>query len=181
MFKRLIKSPSIESYSLKDTQFKCGTTDEAGNFLGLHYRFADISNAEQLMEIIPEEYRRHFGLSVMEINTQVPPHTDSGIKVVINFYYETDGGSTTFYRLKTSSPKLRQIENQHDGGYIYDLDDLEFVGEFSAKPGDAYILDVTYPHAVTPRSTKKRVAVQMATADFTYDQVLLMLKYTRSL
>jgi hypothetical protein len=181
MFKRLVKSPCVESYSLKDTQFKCGTTDDAGNFLGLHYRFADISNADKLLEIIPEEYRKSFCLSVMEINTTVPPHTDSGIKVVINFYYDTDGGFTRFYRLKTDKPTLHQIENQHDGGFIFDLDDLEFAGEFSAKPGDAWILDVTYPHSVTPRTDKKRVAVQMATADFTYDQVLLMLKHTRSI
>jgi hypothetical protein len=174
MFKKLALPIQVEKYTLKDTQFKCGDTVD-GQFKGLHYSFADIANADELMAVIPEQYRKDFCLSIVEINTNVPAHTDSGIKAVINFYIKTDGCATRFFTPKADA-RTYQIENQHDGGRIYDEADLEEAGSFIAQDDDAWLLDVTMPHAVKPNSDQVRIAAQIATNSYNYNQVLNMLE-----
>jgi hypothetical protein len=175
MFKKLSLPIQVQNRTYKGTQFKCGN-EEDGVFRGLHYHYADIENADELLAVLPERYRQNFCLSIVEINTNVPPHTDSGIKAAINFYIQTDGCTTRFFKSKTTAPRTHRIANQHEGGFIFNEEDLIEVGCFCAREDEAWLLDVTKPHAVKPLSDKVRIAAQLATADFTFDEVKKMLE-----
>jgi len=180
MFKKLALPIQVQNRTYTGTQFKCGNVED-GVFRGLHYHYADIENADELLAVIPEQYRKDFCLSIVEINTNVPPHTDSGIKAAINFYIQTDGCTTRFFRAKTDNPKTYTIENQHEEGRIYEEEDLYEVGCFCASEEEAWLIDVTIPHAVKPQTDKVRIAAQLATASHSYDQVLKMLESTHVL
>jgi len=126
---------------------------------------------------LPLRYRPDFHLAVMDINNAVPPHTDSEIKCTINFYVETEPCITKFYRSE-GEPIPRQIENQTTG-YIYEKSNLVCTGEFVAKAGEAYLLDVTKIHSVDPLyDLKKRTAITLCTDKYDYDQVSEMLYET---
>jgi hypothetical protein len=172
MFRKLALPIQVQKHTYTGSQFKCGNVED-GVFKGLHYHHADIENADELLAVIPAQYRMNFCLSIVEINTNVPPHTDSGIKAAINFYMQTDGCSTRFFKPK-ANPRTYQIENQHDGGRIYDEADLDEVGSFIAQDDDAWLIDVTMPHAVNPGGV--RIAAQIATNSYDYNQVLKMLE-----
>ena len=58
----------------------------------------------------------------MTIDCGIPPHTDSDIKVTINFYIRTDNCRTVYYKLLSDNPKKYQIENQTNG-FIFDKND----------------------------------------------------------
>lgn len=173
MFKKLALPVQVQNRTYTGTQFKCGETTD-GVFKGLHYHFADIENADELMAVIPEKHRKDFCLSIVEINTNVPPHTDSGIKAAINFYIQTDGCSTRFFKPKNTAPRTHRIEHQHDGGFIFDEADLDEVGSFVAQDDEAWLIDVTKPHAVNPGGL--RIAAQIATNSYDFNQVLSMLE-----
>ena len=175
MYRKLAFPIQVQNHVYTGTQFKCGDTED-GVFKGLHYHFADIENADELLAVIPEQYRKDFCLSIVEINTNVPPHTDSGIKAAINFYIKTDGCSTRFFVPASDNPKTYQIENQHEEGRIYEEADLKEVGSFCAQEDEAWLLDVTIPHSVKPKTDQVRIAAQLATNSYDYNQVLSMLE-----
>lgn len=136
----------VGDYSKIGTKNQYGMNTPVG-FVGIQYSYIDLSNSEDLLNIIPEEYRNDCTLSVMDLNYQIPPHTDSDIEAIINFYIKTSNCKTQFYKFKTDQVKTHQITNQTDG-FIFDPNDLEETGSFVAEDGDAYLLDVSQPHAV---------------------------------
>ena len=174
-FKKLKSSFFPKHYDILNSRIKFGETinDE---FRGIEY--FDISfDTKNLLKVIPSNYRQDFCVTLMKINTEVPPHTDSGIKVTLNYYYETGDCVTTFYKFKDASKKY-QIENQTDG-FIYDEKYLEETGAFQAKPYEAWILDVSQPHSV--KGVGNRVAISLATNTYSYEQVCNMLIETGNL
>lgn len=173
MFRKLKYNYTVGEYNIKDTQMSFGETID-DKFFGIKYCYADVKN-NILDSILPKEYHKFFFMTIMQINREIPPHTDSGIKSTINFYIKTDDCLTQFYKFNTDKPKTKQVENQSDG-YIFDLDDLIPTESFIAKPNEGWVLDVTKPHSVIPQSEfKERLAVAFS-SELEYDVVCDILK-----
>ena len=140
-------------------------------FHGIWYNEIDKEKECPLKGIIPEEFQDAFVMQLMQVNSFIPPHTDSDTLAVINFYIETDECITQFYEIKDNA-KPFQLDNQTNG-YLYDLNDLELGPSFNAKPGDIYILDVTNVHSVIPIDERKikRKALCLASRFLDFNQV----------
>ena len=150
-------------------------------FKGINYCKVRIPIMNDVYKVIPERFRKHFGLNLMRINSHVPAHTDSYIKTCINFYVLTENCITYFHEPIVDNPRKYQIPNQKDG-YMFNEDDLIKVGNFIAKPNEAWILDVTKPHSVVPQSIiKERRAFTLATKHFTFNEVCDMMRETGNL
>ena len=150
-----------------------------GEFKGIEYLLID-AVAEDLWQVIPLAHRDNFFMTKMQVNTAIPPHTDSGIQTTINFYIRTDNCLTQFYRCKTDRPSTRQVGNQTDG-YIFDVNDLDATDAFVAEPNTAWLLDVTKPHAVIPQGKfTERVAIVLS-SKLPYSQVVELLQTTGKL
>lgn len=161
LFCKLNRNFIIDDYEIGGVQQQFG--QENGNeFIGIRYSNVEFKTKNDLMNIIPRPYHRCFFMTIMQINTIIPPHTDSGIKTSINFYIKTDDCVTQFYKFKNSNPHKRQIENQTDG-YIFKDEDLVETDSFMAKPTEAWVLNVSEPHAVIPKfEFKNRLAIALS-------------------
>lgn len=129
-----------------------------------------------LKQIIPEEHRNSFVLELLQANTFIPPHTDSNVKCVINFYLNTHNCVTQFYELKEGA-KGFQIENQTDG-MLYPREEVVETESFKAEPGDVYLLNVKKPHAVFPPTLEEsflRFAFCLGSLELNYEEVKQLL------
>jgi hypothetical protein len=168
MFRKLAHTYSNLNYRQGKKQISYGDV--------ISYFDAELT-AGGVFYVLPLRYRPDFHLAVMDITDAVPPHTDSEINCTINFYVETEPCVTKFYRSEGNSVTLK-IPDQTNGR-IYDKDNLVCTGEFMAKSGDAYLLDVTKIHAVQPLfGLNKRTAITLCTDKYDYDQVSEMLYET---
>lgn len=113
-------------------------------FVGINYSMVATPDTELVYSVIPESYRKDFYLALMEVNTFIPPHVDTGVLSTINFYIKSDGCTTQFYDFKPTADKS-QVDTK---GYVYDIKDLDEVDAFVAQDGDAFLLDTTKVHAV---------------------------------
>ena len=138
----------------------------------ISYSDVDEINVE-LFNVIPEKYRPAFSLSIMEILGAVPPHTDSDVKTVVNFYLESGDYRTIFFGGRTES---YQVKNQTDGE-VFERDGLVELGSFVAKNGDVYCLDVDSIHAVDAlhEDAGNRTAICLSTETYNFEQVCSML------
>lgn len=144
---------------------------------GIDYKKIWSPEQDTLLDVIPERYRADFHLTIMKINTRIPPHTDTEIVTTINFYIDTDNCRTVFYRAKPNA-RTFQIANQTDG-YIFNEEDLEELDSFVAEPTEAWVLDVKQVHSVEPQGELKlRRAVTLGTRDHNYEAVCEMLRET---
>lgn len=146
---------------------------------GIAYHHADFDNFN-MFDIVPEKYKDCFTVTLMRINCAIPPHTDSGIKSTINIYIDTEDCVTQFYKFKTVAPDTQQVANQTDG-FIFDERDLEKTNSFVAKPTQAWLLDVSQPHAVIPPDQfNERTAVAISST-LAYNVVQDILRETGNL
>jgi hypothetical protein len=181
MFVKLKHPFSTPKFKTLDSHMRYGEVVD-GVFMGIEYFKVDVNQqeVENLLNIIPKSYQKDFCLTLMKVNTRVPPHTDSGINVTLNYYVETGNCVTNFYRFK-DTPQSYQIQNQTDG-HIYSEDSVELVESFRAQSGEVYLLDVTKPHSVEPDlNFSMRTAFSLATNTYTFDEVSEMLKQTGNL
>jgi hypothetical protein len=125
-------------------------------FVGISYSMVATPDAARAFEVVPERYRKHFYLALMEINTFIPPHIDTGVLATINFYIKPDGCTTQFYRFKDPE----NVTRVGTKGYVYDLSELEDTVHFTAEKDSVYLLDTTVPHAVWDMGDEVR-GVQM--------------------
>jgi hypothetical protein len=109
----------------------------------------------------------------MKIVGEVPPHTDSDVKTVVNFYIQPNNYKTVFFG--GDSPTY-QVPNQTNGQVFY-RENLVELDSFVAKNGEAFCLDVTTPHALDSLDDvpKERIALCLSTHDYDFDQVCNML------
>ena len=177
-FQQLKHSFATPDYTIFGSQMRYGETVN-GEFKGIEYLLID-TVAEELWQVIPEDQRDNFFMTMMQVNTAIPPHTDSGIQSTINFYIRTDNCLTQFYRVKTDSPRIKQVDNQTDG-HIFDLEDLEPTESFIAEPGTAWLLDITKPHAVIPLGEFSERQAIVLSSKLPYSQVAALLKITGKL
>ena len=179
MFHKLLHKFNPEPFDITGSRIRFGEQVE-GQFKGIEYFNINHSNTDSLFSVVPNKYRENFCLTLMRINTIIPPHTDTGILVTINFYIETSNCITQFYKFK-DEPKKYQIENQKEG-FIFDENDLEPAGGFIAEQYDAWVLNVSQPHSVKPLGNiTERLGLSLATNTYSYDDVCNMLYETGNL
>jgi hypothetical protein len=119
-----------------------------------------IKNENYLNEILSKKIS--FGIQprtcLIEVSDHISnPHIDGVDKVSLNYYLNTGGAITSFYKEKneTISP-IGTVMSENLEGISFDIgvkdwrhEDLLMVDQFTAKNGDAYILDVDVIHDVT--------------------------------
>jgi hypothetical protein len=179
MFQKLYNDVVIDNYSPLEETISYGHEVD-GQFRGISYSFVHL-NSRKLYDLVPMKYWSNFYTQLMHINTQIPPHTDSGIKFTINCYIKTDNCLTQFYKLNSNNPKITKLPMQTTGR-IYDEADLIKTDSFIAKPNEVWVLDVSQPHAVFPLGEfKERVAITLSSMIYNYDDVCNMLHETGNL
>lgn len=143
-----------------------------GKFMGINYSKAFVLFSNALNDVIPRFAFDAAEKTLMTINREVPPHTDSNIKCVINVYLRTSNCLTQFYTFKGDQQSF-QIENQTDG-MIFKTECLEPADSFVAKAGDVYLLNVKQPHAVKAQrpGSIDRQALCLQSRTATYQEVL---------
>jgi len=141
------------------------------NFYGIRYNSLQSQELCLLDKILPKNFLNDFSIELMQVNCLIPPHTDSNVECVVNFYVKTENCITQFYDIKPDANSFK-IANQTNG-CMYNLDDLIPGPSFIAMPGDVYILDVTKPHSVTPLTTDpiNRFAFCASSAKLSYKEI----------
>ncbi|NDB28108.1 hypothetical protein EB169_07485 [archaeon] len=176
-FRKLNKQFLIGSYTKSGRKIEYGMDTPYG-FAGIKYSYIKTQDENELLKVIPESYRDNCTLSLMELNYKIPPHTDSNIEAIVNFYIKTDRCVTQFYYPQENAPTM-QIDNQTDGA-IFHEGYLRKSVRFMAHPGDAYLLDVSKPHSVFPMEPglpdRKAICLQILYKSF--DEAVEMLKET---
>ncbi|NBP55095.1 hypothetical protein EBU71_00895 [bacterium] len=145
---------------------------------GIDYKKIWSPEPEVMYNILPKNVWEDFHLTIMTINREIPPHTDSDISTTINFYIETDNCKTVYYEPIVNDLESFQIENQTDG-FIYKKEQLKEIASFVAKPMEVWLLNVKKIHSV--ESDKKepfRKAVTLGTKKYNFEEVIDMLKVT---
>ena len=128
---------------------------------------------QELWNLVPSMYRRDFQISLMSINRDILPHTDSNVRTVINFYLKAGGYVTSFCE-PLARAKSFQLPTQTNG-VVYDFNDVSANESFVAEDGDLYVLDVTKLHCV--HSGKgDRVAINLGTPLPYNDVIEMMIK-----
>ena len=74
----------------------------------------------------------------------LPPHVDRGRRAAINVYLKCAGETTEFYDADETTRTLSPA------------------GSFTAKPGEAWLVDVSKPHAVRMREANERVGLSLS-------------------
>lgn len=146
------------------------------NTKGIDYKKIWSPDSKEIYSVIPERYWEDFHLTIMTINTAIPPHTDTEIITTINFYIKTDNCRTIFFEPIVEDPRKFQIKNQTDG-YIFNEEDLKEVSSFTAKDNEIWVLDVKKIHSVVGEPTLRK-AITLGTRVHNYESVYEMLKET---
>jgi hypothetical protein len=166
MFKKLYTGTAMD-FAVLDTQIEFDLDAEQRKI-----RYSNVSSA-YLDRFIASlgVYGKHFYTSYVDIEADVPPHTDIVDSVSLNFYIETGGYRTVFYESNDSCEK--SVYADHGDGHVYKVEDLTELGSFIAEPGDVYLLNGKVIHGVSSLSAVKhpRKFLQLSTNDLSYDQV----------
>ena len=79
-----------------------------------------------------------------------------------------------------SNSKSIKVDNQTNGA-VYNPDELDEIDSFTAKPYEAWILNVKKPHSVTSPSNGIRSAYCIQTSHFSYNDLKKMIKRFKKL
>lgn len=183
MFAKLNKKFKIDQYETVSEHIRHGKTiDEI--FYGLIYHKVQTTNSE-IFDVLPKRYQKDFHLLSMTINNLVGPHTDTGVCTVLNFYIQPENARTIFYKC-TDESKVQTGMLGNNGrifrGKVYPPGILDEAESFVAEQDDAYLLDVSQPHAVVALETNSiRKALSLHTSVHPFADVLDMLRETKFL
>jgi len=180
MFYKLKNNVVIDNYEPLEETISYGQEVD-GHFKGISYHFVKVNQADKLFSLIPKRYHGNFYTQLMQINTDIPPHTDSGISFTINHYIETQNCLTQFYNINSNNPMVTKLTMQTTGR-IYRGEDLTPTDSFVAQSGETWILDVSKPHSVKPLSKfDKRLAITLSSMKYNFNDVCNMLRETGNL
>lgn len=185
-FVKLTHNLNISDYVVNDTFVSYGFIHDT-IFKGITYSKTNTSFKSKIFSLIPEEYQHYYNISVMKINSNIPPHIDRTTTASINCYIKTGNCTTHFYKRKSEitepeTPAWNSGTVQQ--GRIFSLNDLDEVDKFYANPGDIYLLDVSKPHLVkSPPDVVyvDRVAICLQTDKFNFNETMKLLKATENL
>jgi hypothetical protein len=165
-----IDSAKYTNFEMLGTQYICAGTLSK-------YSHVDIDSSI----IIPEQFQQRFFLTHLAMHGRIVPHVDQGIRCKINIYLSENTATTRFYTGAVKEmPKDCSgcnIEKFTSGECACSLksDNLTLVEEFTAHPGDIYLLDTTAIHSVEELSADNPRFVLTLSTDMTYAQVYSML------
>jgi hypothetical protein len=161
--------------------------DIDGQFKGISYCVVEGDVISQVMNVIPERYRKNFAVAYMRINNSIPAHTDNRILSSLNFYIKPSNCVTQFYKVKPGNV----VKYKHpsttpnyvaENGLAFKEQDLDTTESFIAETNDVWLLDVTKPHAVKALSEPTdRVAITLSSLIYDYNLVCKMLAETGNL
>lgn len=172
MFSRLNITHNLPLNPAGDLLYRFGEEVD-GEFQGICYLGVDTATQTRLMDFLPKEIQHKFFASLMVINRpEIPAHTDNEILVTINFYVQTAEALTRFHEFKSETElAVIKLDNQSDGA-IYAPECLNTVGEFQARAGEVWILDVKKPHSVSCGTTDIRIAYCLQSTILNYEDVI---------
>ncbi len=179
-YRKLNRKFTIEHYAKKGKKIEYGMDTPMG-FMGIQYSYVHTTSDEDLLRVVPSKNREDCTLSVMELNYKIPPHTDSDIEAIVNFYIKTDKCITQFYYPNDNLDAVAEgVDTQTDGAVFHE-GHLKKSVRFMAHDGDAYLLDVSKPHSVTPTggsnmTDRKCICMQILYKSF--DEAVKMLTET---
>jgi hypothetical protein len=178
-FIKLKNKLHVNDYTIKSLIVSYGTRLDDNTFKGISYSNIEVANNDEIFNLIPDRFKKYFMIGIMEVTHKIPPHTDSNVLSTINIYINTDNCLTQFYKFKDQVVEKSQLENQTTG-FLFKTEDLNPTDNFVAEPNDAYLLNVSLPHAVIPQEELPihRIAVVLQSGKFSFDEVLEMLKET---
>jgi hypothetical protein len=132
---------------------------------------------QEMLNLIPDEFKDKFEVSVMEITKTLVPHIDSYIICSVNYYFNVDDERTVFYRVLENKQGF-PIKHVRETGRLFHFSDVEEIDSFIAKSGEVWVLDVSKPHNLISSSKEliNRRAIVLQTPHFTYEQVLEMIE-----
>jgi len=133
---------------------------EEGDDRGI--RYWNTPDNHHLWRIIRPDRRHLWSMSLMTINSSIPPHTDSGARTVINCYGDTADAVTHFHTQTQQTVTQRQVQNQTTG-HLYDPRELTITAEFTAQAGEMWMLAVDQIHSVTTQNPEERWAICLST------------------
>ena len=178
-YRKLNKQFVIDHYQKTGSKIEYGIDTPMG-FMGIKYSYIMTPNDEELYRVVPNRDRDNCTLSVMELNYQIPPHTDSDIEAIINFYIRTDRCITQFYYPSTNPQAIAEGVSTQTDGAVFHEGHLKKSVRFMAHPGDAYLLDVSKPHSDLP--TEPRLTdppcIRMQLLYKSFDEAVEMLQET---
>jgi hypothetical protein len=110
----------------------------------------------------------------------VAPHIDGSV-ITLNYYLQTNGDATLFWKPTASEIKIVPPIQGLTGGPIhdkstvigYDPSDLKLVNYFVAKNAEAYLLDASEIHSISPKDYNSvRRIIRFFWEKTTFDEVL---------
>lgn len=147
-----------------------------GIFWGMKYFAIQESIDREIRSILPQEYQKYFETSIFKINIPyIPVHIDNEIITSINFYVQTVGAKTHFYRHKDLNINVEKLPN-HSDGCLYKEEDMERINTFVAKPGEIWLLNVKVPHSVRSTTFRKRIAYCLQSRHINYEETKQILQ-----
>ena len=119
-------------------------------------------------------------INLLQANSYIPPHTDSDIEAIINFYIRTDRCITQFYYPNDDPEAVAEGVDAQTDGAVFHEGYMKKSVRFMAHPGDAYLLDVSKPHSVIPTqpglTDRRCICMQLLYKSF--DEAVEMLQET---
>ncbi len=98
-------------------------------------------------------------------------HIDHGPLVCLNFYMTANEDKTIFFKKKNDTVSGEIYPGKEDAN-VFDIKDLDYVGEFVANNNESYLLNVSKIHCVHKVNDSKRTFINFAWCDHTYEEVL---------
>ena len=136
--------------------------------------YKDCPVEEQLKNIIPAKYQKHFGVNLAILSTKVTlPHVDE-CRIAINFYMQTASAITSYYRVKDTSITKEFFRDTK--AKVWEYDELEYIDSFTAKVGEIWVLDTRVPHGVICTTTEPRIAYTLRTDDLNFAAIMHILE-----
>lgn len=131
----------------------------------------------ELLQIIPEGYRKYFTAQCIEITGRgALPHSHAEDKVVINFYVNPANGTTTGYKVKNNRKYAYDAEGQQKESILHDPNDLVIAETYLPKSGEIWVLDASLPHSVSMPHSDTRFMYSLVTDQLDYKTVRYILK-----
>jgi hypothetical protein len=98
------------------------------------------------------------------------PHRDHNVSCCVNLYFEPNGSTTFFHQEKENIDAF--VYPGKTTANIYDLHQVDTVGQFIAEKNDCYLLNVSEIHSVLSPNPGARRMITWQWRNASFDEVL---------
>ena len=157
--------------------------DPLENF-GISFYSFKIKDTDYLEQILKDRIRFNILPYIVNYN-ELPngnaPHSHGEAEVALNYYIDNFGSTTLFFEPKAGVEGVNAGRILPDGSVTpssvtnYNLSQLRYVDRISIKPGDAYLLDTGWVHAVpilVPSTDYSRKIIRFLWTGYTIEEIL---------